>query len=564
MPSPNATHTTIIRMRLKPHGLDPHTAQQRLQRSLSGMSLQPTNAPPHSILCIRQLRSVFSLSLHPSQQSDWQHKLQAQINACAASAARPALGYVPANANAVLFNDEAEQLACLARDWLHGTLRQQWWWAALLARYGARGADEAVRAAWLQSPAHAPAALAQLAACAQAEPFVHHSPDTFVVNLLQRVITLFGLRHMQALLSHSVFATQTPLQSGILAVDETSQDPSFNPWRTWLPSAALRALSPAAACLLGIGLGLQRAAAQVQTPEFAQCVLDWLETTLATPHLVGAHNPTVASVAITTNPTEQATAHGTSVVDLAHATPLESDDTNAPLTMMPPVMYAQSASTMPAEPTSLVPVATTSAAVVTTPQVNPTTPAPQPNADNVLGIYTQFGGTFYLINVMLHLGWYADFTQPLQPGLDQNIYDLLAQIGERTFGDHFRADALCNLLSQLAGHEPQHEPRGVAHADAEPRGVAHAHVRHAASPDAAHHARMRALQHRLTQALGEAPDSDWLAFVCAHPARIVATATRLTVFLSLEKLPIAIRLSGLDRDPGWVPAAGRFIAFHFD
>jgi len=25
-----------------------------------------------------------------------------------------------------------------------------------------------------------------------------------------------------------------------------------------------------------------------------------------------------------------------------------------------------------------------------------------------------------------------------------------------------------------------------------------------------------------------------------------------------------VRLSGLDRDPGWVPAAGRSVHFHFD
>jgi hypothetical protein len=28
-------------------------------------------------------------------------------------------------------------------------------------------------------------------------------------------------------------------------------------------------------------------------------------------------------------------------------------------------------------------------------------------------------------------------------------------------------------------------------------------------------------------------------------------------------LPLQIRFAGLDRDPGWVPAAGRFITFHF-
>ena len=69
---------------------------------------------------------------------------------------------------------------------------------------------------------------------------------------------------------------------------------------------------------------------------------------------------------------------------------------------------------------------------------------------------------------------------------------------------------------------------------------------------------------RLQRALGIA-DADELAhLVCAHQARVCVTATHLDIFLALETLPIAIRFAGLDRDPGWVPAAGRYIAFHFE
>ena len=48
-----------------------------------------------------------------------------------------------------------------------------------------------------------------------------------------------------------------------------------------------------------------------------------------------------------------------------------------------------------------------------------------------------------------------------------------------------------------------------------------------------------------------------------HSARVLLTATHLDVFLTLEELPVEIRIARLDRDPGWVPAAGRYIAFHF-
>jgi len=73
------------------------------------------------------------------------------------------------------------------------------------------------------------------------------------------------------------------------------------------------------------------------------------------------------------------------------------------------------------------------------------------------------------------------------------------------------------------------------------------------------------LRARLARAVGIVPAGELVAttvFSCA--ARVEVTPARLDVFFSLAELPVEVRLSGLDRDPGWVPAAGRSIAFHFD
>jgi hypothetical protein len=45
---------------------------------------------------------------------------------------------------------------------------------------------------------------------------------------------------------------------------------------------------------------------------------------------------------------------------------------------------------------------------------------------------------------------------------------------------------------------------------------------------------------------------------------VSVTETRLDVTFALARLPFEVRLSGLDRDPGWVPAAGRYVAFHYE
>jgi len=49
---------------------------------------------------------------------------------------------------------------------------------------------------------------------------------------------------------------------------------------------------------------------------------------------------------------------------------------------------------------------------------------------------------------------------------------------------------------------------------------------------------------------------------CAFGKRRALKPSKL--FFALAGLPIELRIAGLDRDPSWVPAAGRFINFHFE
>ncbi|MFL6254579.1 MAG: hypothetical protein ACJ74T_06130, partial [Pyrinomonadaceae bacterium] len=69
---------------------------------------------------------------------------------------------------------------------------------------------------------------------------------------------------------------------------------------------------------------------------------------------------------------------------------------------------------------------------------------------------------------------------------------------------------------------------------------------------------------RLRLALGVPESHEAARLVCEHAARVGVTETRLDVTFALERLPVEVRLSGLDRDPGWVPAAGRYVAFNYE
>ncbi len=71
------------------------------------------------------------------------------------------------------------------------------------------------------------------------------------------------------------------------------------------------------------------------------------------------------------------------------------------------------------------------------------------------------------------------------------------------------------------------------------------------------------LHARLALTLGTEPGDDVPSLVCRHDARITTGAGEVDVALQLADLPLAIRIAGLDRDPGWIPAAGRAITFQF-
>ena len=65
------------------------------------------------------------------------------------------------------------------------------------------------------------------------------------------------------------------------------------------------------------------------------------------------------------------------------------------------------------------------------------------------------------------------------------------------------------------------------------------------------------------RALGATSPRAAVALLCRHAAEVRCDASRVEIALSLSSLPLPVRIAGLDRDPGWIPAAGRDVRFHF-
>lgn len=236
-------------------------------------------------------------------------------------------------------------------------------------------------------------------------------------------------------------------------------------------------------------------------------------------------------------------------------------------------------------------------------------------------IETAYGGSCFLLNVALYLGLYGDFAHPLHRGLELSVWDFVALFGREFVGDGFCEDSLWEQLASLAGRSA-FEPPG-AHFDApdfwripaewlepfgEPEPFRASTVRerlvitHPADfcmvdvplagrvPAQALEDEMQPYQAGVSlEARGtweeRAPLARWIFWMagyvrarlgramgcengplmlCRVPARLRVTPAHVHVFMRLEGYPIEIRLAGLDRDPGWIPAAGRNVSFHFD
>jgi hypothetical protein len=240
---------------------------------------------------------------------------------------------------------------------------------------------------------------------------------------------------------------------------------------------------------------------------------------------------------------------------------------------------------------------------------------------------TEYGGIFYLINLGIYIGLYGDFTSPRNPGISLSIWDFIALAGLHMVGQEIKTDPVWPLLSRMAGRNGHKEPgrdfdppdqwrlpgewlrpfpeeniwkwnvQGerliVKHGGGFPVLDLEAKDDHIAQLNEAtgdHHFIFPValekddslgtaeydssldrwigwilpyIKARLIKALGKVDPGDIAGIYMKSHARVNVSPTRLDLFFSLDELPIEIRLSGLDRNPGWVPSAGRHIHFHF-
>ena len=535
-------------------------------------------------------------------------------------AVRPAREhFVGAGVGAVWFADEAELLACLARDALGGTLGQAWWWPLL---FGRAPAAPLALARWVDQARAVPYALALLQAQGLGDAWLASLGAAGRRELLQ------GLARAWPLCA----AVQRYVDDGSVPGAGSSfawHDPQATTMAdAWTGAAPALTRGPAPQRLLQLAALLRRAPHRAADPAV---VAEWAELPVGAVRAAAgtAAQSDLASLPVTQelgHPAAQLAANQPKGVQ-ASTPPTAALHQAAPKGEVPAERHAtrptERHATRPAEvpvspeaaepPTHRLaaPAAWTDGAVGPLPAAGPRGPAIEADVGAVANFDSPHGGLAFLVNVALALGLYGDFTQPQHPGQPLSPWWLLHEAGRAVWGRAWSVDPLAAWLRGRAGALPdrvmppwQLPPSALAPfaVDGQPWHAVRSQqalvLRHPAgfivalqepttevvgllqalqrpAQPVCLHATSRAqrdqplaallwplMRARLAQGLG-LPARAALGAV-ALPARVRVRGERLDLHFSLAALPLSVRLAGLDRDPGWVPAAGCDIRFHFD
>jgi len=604
----------IGRLRVAGTNVDALSARLRAERLLNAADLEAAQPTPSAIVFIRKLRDplpgVLSLDSSATEPpAEWKAALTSALRSVTGRAGRPAVESVSGNEEAIIFADRAELLACLAADTCHGATATRWWWTCLL-----RGGHDlhAIKKIWRESPEYIPAALRHLSKRGEAATFVQRLDDDTSYEFIRAITNVFGLEWLMPVVGDRVVTSLSHDASTPASVVGPGKELlSAPPWAVQVSDTAMHQLSLEQQRFLGVALMIQQAPAVVRAREFARAVEQWQEQVVmrtadqllqsSTRPRVGQQLQTagqsVSSPLPGVHPTPEPASHIAKTDESRIKTPrppavgpLASMTAESPESISPEVVvgpfpdsshamsdnFAQSdtiqADTVPEVP-SLTTAQLTDQSTFEVSNLNDNT--------DPLSIETDLGGLLYLINLGVYLNLYSDFSAPLAPGIELNIWDFVALVGSELVEGSHADDPIWAMLAILAGRDETQPPGMNFESENNWRlppecllpfeederckwETSRNRLRVGPTLDRWLSWLMPYLRARLRVALGLKTNAEIPGTLCRHYARVSATDTHVDVYFSLADLPLAIRFAGLDRDPGWVPAAGRFISFHFD
>jgi hypothetical protein len=201
---------------------------------------------------------------------------------------------------------------------------------------------------------------------------------------------------------------------------------------------------------------------------------------------------------------------------------------------------------------------------------------------------TELGGVLFLVNALQQLGWFDRLEDDFKVSSTIGGWAWIEIIGRCLVGGDVAADPLWTMLALLDGRPAEASSMGTFHGT-----PPYIFPGRWLAPDVSHRLQpcdrpaldvtpwndhlagfldtlIPYLRWRLLKALGlaEPPRADGDALLASRlfcrRGHLEWTATHVDLRMSINDADVAVRFAGLDANPGWVPALGRVVTFHFE
>ncbi len=612
----NLPATRIRRLRARVRKGQDVVTRHALERLLVSCDRSENQLPPGVILCIREVRDPLPGALQIQGHAlvpptPWRDALDRTWRHFLSLAVRPSRDPNASSSPAVWFSGESELLACLANSALRGRLHSEWWWPCLLRPD--EGHDWTLR--WRRRPGIVPWALQCLAETGELASVLAAIAPNALPGLLETLEAAHNLTTLPSSVPRPDPAGKAstsdqpepgfPLAPSVATLRPNSRtevpDRPLPVWAPLLPALDWAMLPSLSQQWAVVGLLLVRAPHLVRQTGFAQDLQDWMKAVAS----VTPDPPAVPPRAISSPPAATSTRDKASPSGNQASRPLP--DSKA-IQATPPFAVASTPKVAPPSPDTCLPAtgalateASESPATTgfhTSKAASPHDPGTaigtatgtatfiHPLLDSQGGWFvrphrfrTELGGSFYLLNVALALHLYADFTEPRTRGLDLSPWDLLALLGSRVAREAFEQDPIAAHIAQWAGRSAVERPGERFNPPPEDPGRSDILIGDRASlPSPSGTASpleppklrkwldrvIQEMEGRLSRAIPAWADGPLLPRLIRQRAWVETFDSTIQVRFRLADHPVVVRLAGLDRDPGWIPAAGRTVQFFYD